>query len=323
MIDQYGRKIDYLRISITDRCNLRCSYCMPAGIELARHSDMLTYEEILHLCEIAVSLGIVKFKITGGEPLVRKDCCTLIRKLKALPGVEQVTLTTNGLLLEEHLDELWAAGIDGINVSLDTLDAKKYAALTGSKKIDLIEILQVIKLCIKRKIPVKLNSVLLKETFEDINKLVVLAKEMPLDVRFIELMPIGVGAYMQGVPMETALKRVKEILPDLHPVNEIRGNGPAHYYDATGLQGRIGFIDAVSHTFCSECNRIRLTSTGEFKPCLCYDEGADLRTPLRSGAEDGHIRLLMEQGIQTKPRAHCFSQREAITEHKAMNRIGG
>lgn len=323
MIDQYGRQIDYMRVSVTDRCNLRCAYCMPSGIELSRHQEMLTYEEILRLCRIAVSLGIVKFKITGGEPLVRKECSGFITQLKALPGVEQVTLTTNGLLLAKEIDILCAAGIDGINISLDTLDEAQYSKLTGSPQSSVAKVIEGLKTCIERNIRVKLNTVLLEETFLHIESLLQLARDLPVDVRFIELMPIGEGTRMQGVPMETALKQLKIFLPDLHSVNENRGNGPARYYFARGLKGRIGFIDAVSHGFCGDCNRIRLTSTGMFKPCLCYEEGEDLRELLRNGAKDSQIQALMASCIQNKPRAHCFSQQDSITEHKAMNRIGG
>lgn len=323
MIDQYGRKIDYMRVSVTDRCNLRCAYCMPDGIELIRHEDLRTYEELLHLCRIAVSSGIVKFKITGGEPLVRRGCTEFIRQLKRMPGVEQVTITTNGTLLPVYLEELWEAGIDGINISLDTLEESAYCHLTKSPQDTLKKVLEALDACLERGIKVKVNTVLLESTFESIDALVELAKAKPADVRLIELMPIGVGVKMKGASIEMALRRLKELLPDLHSVNEKRGNGPARYFHSESLIGHIGLIDAVSHSFCSECNRIRLTSTGVLKPCLCYDMGTDLGELLHRGLPDEALQEEMKRCIAHKPKAHCFSHKEAITERKGMNRIGG
>lgn len=322
MTDQYGRVIDYMRVSITDRCNLRCRYCMPEGVVLAEHGDLLTYEEILRVCRAAVSLGIVKFKITGGEPLVRRGCTDFIARLKALPGVEQVTLTTNGLLLSKHLAALCQAGIDGINISLDTMDGAVYRELTGSDA-DASTVVQAVRECTARGLRVKTNTVLLERTLPGVVELAALARELPVDVRFIELMPIGEGAALKGVPMDAALGLLRERWPDLHPVEERRGNGPARYYACRNLMGRIGFIDAVSHRFCGRCNRVRLTSTGMLKPCLCYEEGTDFRALLRADRDDAALRNAIQACVWRKPQAHCFARSREITERGAMNQIGG
>ncbi len=321
MTDRFGRTIDYIRVSVTDRCNLRCKYCMPKGVMAMRHGDILRYEEILRLLGIAAKLGITKFKITGGEPLVRLGCVDFIARLKGLPGVEQVTLTTNGLLLEESLDALEAASIDGINISADTLDARKYSALTGCDAPMKLE--RIIAECVRRGIKTKVNAVLLEETFGGVAELAALARDLPVDVRYIELMPVGEAAKMKGVSMAGALSRLREIWPDLRPVEERRGNGPAVYYATNGLSGRVGFIGAMSHSFCGRCNRVRLTSAGVLKPCLCYEEGEDLKTPLRGGCTDEKLMARMRSCIEAKPQAHCFESAESITERKTMNEIGG
>jgi cyclic pyranopterin phosphate synthase len=324
MVDGNGRNIDYMRVSVTDRCNLRCRYCMPGGVDLLRHSDVLRYEELLRLCAVAVSLGIVKFKVTGGEPFTRRGCTGFIKELKALPGVEQVTLTTNGLLLEDYLDALCDAGIDGVNISIDTLDDEIYRELTGCTERDMPKKLRnLLTECVRRGLRTKVNAVLLEQIFENIAELGGLARHLPLDVRFIELMPVGEAAGMRGVGMPDALKRLREFWPDLHAVDEKRGNGPARYYASNGLTGRIGFISAMSHSFCESCNRVRLTSTGILKPCLCYGEGDDLGALLRQGCGEEELRARMRACIEAKPTAHCFTQLEGITEHRAMSTIGG
>ena len=323
MIDQFGRTIDYMRLSITDRCNLRCQYCMPRGIQLARHSDILSYEEMLRICAAAVSLGIVNFKVTGGEPLIRKDCVDFIARLKGLPGVEQVTLTTNGLLLHENLDALCAAGIDGINISIDTVCDADYRKLTGYPNEAVSLIRESLIECVRRNLRIKVNTVLLTQTFDGLPHVAAMAAELPVDVRFIELMPIGEGGGMQGVPMQAARSRLQKSWPDLHPVEERRGNGPAHYYAAAGLKGRIGFIDAVSHSFCGACNRVRLTATGSLKPCLCYDEELNVRAMLRDGCSDEALQRAVRNCIWQKPHSHCFVRPESVTEQKAMSQIGG
>ena len=323
MRDALDREIDYMRLSVTDRCNLRCRYCMPAeGVPPTAHADILRYEELLRVAQAAVSLGIDRFKVTGGEPLVRRGITDFIRSLKALPGVRQVTLTTNGLLLPSLLDGLLDAGLDAVNISLDTRDNAQYQAITRSTHTA-DEVLHAVRLCAGH-LPTKINAVLLPETAAQLIPLAYLAEELPVDVRFIERMPVGaanIGA--KELAHSEIIDLLRTVWPDLAPVQAPRGNGPARYFAAPGLKGCIGLIEAVSHAFCEGCNRVRLTSTGIFKPCLCYELGTDLRPLLRGGADDAARRAAIRQAVYQKPAAHCFSERQDITEHKSMNQIGG
>lgn len=322
MIDQYGRRIDYMRISVTDRCNLRCRYCMPEDVASAGHEGILRYEELLRLCALAVELGITKFKITGGEPLVRLGCEDFIAQLKQLKGVEQVTLTTNGLLLKQKLETLCEAGLDGVNISLDSLDERQYRSISGGRG-SAAEVMDAVRACCARGLKTKINTVLLEETIGEAERLAAIAEALPVDVRFIELMPIGYGEYMSRVSPDKVLDRLKIQWPDLRPTDEVRGNGPAHYYKSAALKGRIGLIDAVSHKFCDGCNRVRLTSTGQLKPCLCYDVGADLLGPLRAGCSDEELLEIMRACIERKPKSHSFEDHKQITEKRIMSQIGG
>lgn len=320
MTDQYGRPVRYLRISLTDRCNLRCRYCMPEqGVDLCAHADLLRYEEIVAIARAALDCGIDTFKLTGGEPLVRRGVPVLVAALKELPGTRQVTLTTNGLLLGEQLDALVAAGLDAVNVSLDTLDETQYHTLTRrafapGAVVDTVR-------AAARVLPVKVNAVLLPETADQWLPLARLAADPGVDVRFIEQMPIGKGEADPGLARDKVLAVLRQAWPDLAPCNEPRGNGPAHYYKSAELTGRIGFIDAVSHRFCASCNRLRLTCTGMLRPCLCYDDGTDLRALLRSGAGPDKLKNAVEQAIAAKPEGHCFGSGHG--SRQTMNRIGG
>ena len=323
MLDQYGRSIDYLRISVTDRCNLRCRYCMPEPVDAVQHADILRYEEILRICRAAIELGITKFKVTGGEPLVRAGCTEFIAELKKQPGTQQVTLTTNGLLLEKNLDALADAGLDGVNISLDTTDNTRFQRITGYTGNGADTLLRVLEECCAKGLKTKINAVLLEETEEDAPELAAIAEELPVDVRFIELMPIGFGTAMRRVSPDDILSALRKRWPDLAPTDERRGNGPAHYYKSDLLLGRIGFRDAVSHKFCADCNRVRLTSTGQLKPCLCYADSADLRALIRGGCTDGELKEALRASVYAKPRAHCFDTGAAVTERHAMSQIGG
>ena len=318
MVDQFGRTIDYMRLSITDRCNLRCRYCMPDGVVPVAHTDVLTYEEFLRVAAAGVELGVTRFKVTGGEPLARLGCVDFIARLKAMPGVEQVTLTTNGVLLGPVIPRLAELGIDGVNVSLDAPDRDTFAAITGFDALP--QVLDSIDGLPAAGIKTKLNCVLLPGCGE---RLVPLARfaQRGLDVRFIEVMPIGAGRPGSGPSRDEALDILRREWPDLREVDERRGNGPAHYYASAALPGRIGMIDAVSHKFCASCNRVRLTSTGLLKPCLCYGEGADLRTILRERPEK--LQEALRAAIYGKPQAHCFDCAWDITEQRAMSQIGG
>lgn len=340
MRDKLGREIDYMRISITDRCNLRCRYCMPDGIRCVSMDEILTLEEYVRIAACGASLGIRKIKVTGGEPLVRLGCCDFIRMLKELKGIEKVTITTNGILLERYLEELAAAGIDGINISLDTLDPGLYNALTGGGSLaTVLKGLEYgLEICQGRNIPIKINAVSLQ--LKDMAKrlgcgyngpgwqeLLKLAEKYPMDVRFIEMMPIGYGKEYESLNHDRVLATLREMYPGLERDNRVHGNGPAVYYRIPGFQGSIGFISAIHGKFCGSCNRVRLTSQGYLKSCLCYEDGEDLRAILRGRGtcqeKDARLEKAMKNAIWGKPMAHCFEHPEQMTECENMVKIGG
>ena len=243
----------------------------------------------------------------------------LIRRLKNLPGVRTVTLTTNGVLLAPLARALAEAEVDWVNISLDAPDRETYAAITGFDVLD--RVLAGLDACEAAGVRVKLNCVLLPESQNRLVSLARFAQERPVDVRFIEMMPIGLGAGSTGIAWEEALSLLQREWPDLHPVEERRGNGPARCYVSRAIQGRIGVIDGVSRKFCAQCNRVRLTSTGQLKPCLCYSDGTDLREILRTCPEK--LTEAMREAIFCKPQAHCFDCADEITEQKVMSQIGG
>ncbi|MDR2632628.1 MAG: GTP 3',8-cyclase MoaA [Treponema sp.] len=329
MIDPFNRTIDYMRISITDRCNLRCVYCMPQKFRSLPETDILSYEEILRVCTEAASLGIHFIKITGGEPLLREGVSDLVRQLKHTPGIRKVSLTTNGVLLSRYLDALCAAGIDGITISLDSLDAERFRLTTGYNSLDTI--IQGIHESLSRTIKVKINAVLmdngggLQSQWRD---LVELARALPLDVRFIEMMPIGYGRIFKAVAHDRILQGLHETYAGIREDRASRGAGPAVYYRIPGFKGAIGFISALSHRFCRTCNRIRLTAEGMVKPCLCYASGIDLKAILRDPAKTNEaVCQALKEAVAMKPAAHCFipspQAPEGSLEKRAMVAIGG
>lgn len=326
MLDECKRTIDYLRISITDRCNLRCIYCMPEeGIPMASHEDILSYDEILRICRIAALLGVTKIKLTGGEPLVRKDALVLVKEIKSIKGIEKVTLTTNGVLLGDIIEELAKYKIDGINISLDTLDRKLYNQIT---RFDLLHQVQesIHEVLKYPDIPVKINCVPLNLRSQNLIDIAALAKDQKLHVRFIEMMPIGYGKNFEYLSEESIIALLTEAFGPLSSYEESLGNGPCHYYQLQGFQGKIGFISALSHQFCASCNRVRLTSQGFLKSCLQYETGKDLRLLLRSGADDKEIAAVMQECIRKKPTGHAFltQQFNGTQENRLiMSKIGG
>lgn len=324
MIDSYGRNINYMRISITDRCNLRCQYCMPEEIPSIEHMEVLRFEEILDICRHAVSLGITRFKVTGGEPLVRKGCIPFLRSLKELPGVEQVTITTNGVLLKEALPELEAIGLDGINISLDTLNPQTYHQIT--RRDEFSRVWNSVLAAQASKIHTKINCVLLKGINDnEFFNLVNLAKDYHLDVRFIEIMPIGFGKGLEGFNKCDLIEKISQIYPDYEIVDKSLGNGPASYISIPGFQGCIGFIDAIHGKFCDQCNRVRLTSDGILKLCLYYENGINIKNMLRNGSSSDEIYAAMQKTIYKKPSEHQFHliAKEGTEEIKNMSQIGG
>ena len=328
MLDQYGRKIEYLRISVTDRCNLRCVYCMPEeGVEQVSHSEILSFDEMTRICRICAKLGITRVKLTGGEPLVRKGLGSLLRSIKEIEGIEQVTLTTNGVLLAEQIEELAAAGLDAVNVSLDTLDRTQYKKLTRRDELEaarkgLEAVLQY------PDIRVKVNCVALHgENESQWVPLANMAKERPIDVRFIEMMPIGLGKEYPFSSQELVYEALKAAFGEAQFLTGNFGNGPAVYARFPWFTGKSRFISAVSHKFCESCNRVRLTAEGFLKPCLQYSTGADLRAMLRNEAGEKELEEMIQKVIFEKPRSHQFqmdgSSKQEDLEQKQMSSIGG
>lgn len=318
MLDQYKRKIDYLRISVTDRCNLRCAYCQPQQAAFVPHAEILRYEEILRICRLAVQLGISKFKITGGEPLLRRDCCSFISSLKQLEGVEQVTLTTNGTLLPQLLPQLVAAGVDCVNVSLDTLETAAYAKLTGGRLQDVLQGLDALSASGLR---FKLNCVPLAGLgVGQLLALLKLAHGYGVPLRFIELMPLSANADLEGMSGSEIRSQLQQAGLSLQRDGARYGNGPASYWRVGGYRMPVGFIEPLHNRFCSSCNRVRLTSVGLLQPCLYSTSGLSLKRMLRDGLADDDILAAMRETIAVKPAGHQF---DASPARFSMNQIGG
>lgn len=318
MKDRFGREIDYMRVSVTDRCNLRCIYCMPEkGVPCVSHKDILSYDEITRVCRIGTYLGITRIKLTGGEPLVRRDLPKLVGMLKEIPGIEQVTLTTNGIFLNDNINELVSNGLDAVNISIDTLDPKQYRKIT--RRGELKEAIAGLDAAIAYPdLKVKINCVPLREIpLDTYVQLAAMTADIKIDVRFIEMMPIGLGKNFPGVSSKEIYSELKKRFGDAVPCTGRFGNGPAVYVRFPGFRGKVGFIDAVTHKFCSSCNRVRLTSEGCLKLCLQYGGGADLKRLLRGDGDDEEIQRAMREAIREKPACHHFSDISPDTEKTA------
>ncbi|SDY45913.1 GTP 3',8-cyclase MoaA [Tindallia californiensis] len=320
MADQYQRKINYMRISITDLCNMRCLYCMPEeGIQKKSHKNMMSYEEMITLVKASVPLGINKLRITGGEPLVRRGVVDLIYSLAAIEGINEITMTTNGSLLEEMAEPLKKAGLTRFNISIDSLKEERYKEITrgGELKKVMNGIDKVIDLGM---MPVKLNTVMIGGYNEDeLDDFANLTYDHPIDVRFIELMPVGQASHWaktRFISNETLRNR----LGLLHPLKGNSGS-PAKYYQLAGAKGKIGFINPISDHFCGECNRIRLTSDGKLKPCLHSNVEFDVLMALRKDPQN--IENFIRSAIDAKPERHHLNQENAIYSERNMFQIGG
>lgn len=315
MLDGEGRLIEYLRLSVTDRCNCRCAYCMPAGgVPMLGHKDILSFEELTEVVGACAQLGVRKVRLTGGEPLVRRGLPELVRMIRAVPGVEELAMTTNATLLAPVAAELHHAGLDRLNVSLDTLDAARYAELTrgGSLEDALAGLAAARDAGFSR---TKVNCVLMGGVNDaDVPRLAELARTEPIDVRFIELMPMGPCAgwpKARFVPAETVL----EVVPGLVP---LRRDGVAELWHAPGWAGNVGLIRPMSHRFCDGCSRIRVTADGRLKPCL--HSAAEI--PLR-GLHGEALLAELRRGIAAKPAYHHMDQDHASQSARDMNEIGG
>lgn len=325
MRDQYGRPLTDLRVSLTDRCNLRCVYCMPEeGITFRPPAELLQDEELLLLIEIAAELGVHKIRLTGGEPTVRPGIVTLTRRIAAIPGITDVAMTTNGILLEALARPLAEAGMTRLNVSLDTLDPEKFRRITGGGHVD--RVLAGIEHAEAAGLrPIKLNAVVVRGfNHEDVAALAALTLDRPWEVRFIEVMPFGSVAGIADagiVTSEETMARIEAALGHLEPL-DLTGDAPARTYRLTGARGRLGFISSVSEPFCVKCGRIRLTADGRLRLCLLRDDEADLLTPLRAGATRDEMKSLFKAAAYRRPFGHALAEK-LYPEKRVMIQIGG
>ncbi len=325
MRDQYGRELTDLRVSITDRCNLRCVYCMPEdGIDFRPRADLLQDDELVLLISIAAELGIEKIRLTGGEPTVRPGIVNLVRRIAAIPGIKDLAMTTNALLLESLAEPLRDAGLTRVNVSLDTLDPEKFSRITRGGHVDRvfagIERAEAAGLA-----PLKLNAVVVRGfNEEDVSSLAALTHERPWEVRFIEVMPFGVVADVADagiVTSEETMARIEAALGHLEPIN-LTGDSPARTYRLPGAQGTLGFISSVSEPFCVKCGRLRLTADGRLRLCLLRDDEADLLTPLRTGASREEMKERFRAAAYRRPFGHALAEK-LYPQARVMIQIGG
>lgn len=326
MIDGFGRRIEYLRISVTDKCNLRCVYCMPEeGLPWLHRDQLLTYEEIARVVATMAPLGLKRVRITGGEPLVRRDLPELARMIAAVPGIEDLSVSTNGVLLEEHAEALRRAGVDRVNVSLDSLRPERIDALArrpGSAARILAGLAAAERVGFE---PLKINVVLMRGANDDeIADFAALTRERPWHVRFIELMPTGANLALSAdayISCHEALERLRAVA-ELEPVPGPRGNGPATYYRFPGAPGTVGVITPMSHNYCDRCNRMRLTADGQLRPCLFGHLQTNLRDPLRRGED---LVPLIAETLRVKPERHWLVQGSAAGSGGlvALSQTGG
>ena len=333
MKDSHGRTIDYLRISLTDRCNFRCIYCMPEeGVQSLAHEDILRIEEIEEAVRVAAGMGIRSIRLTGGEPLVRLGVVDLVRAIAHTPGIENVSMTTNGVLLPKMAADLKEAGLSRVNISLDTLDPAQFKQIT--RRGELQQTLDGIDAALEAGFnPVKINAVAVRSLDQDYLEFAKLSIDRPLHVRFIEYMPVGESSGSHGcgwgkddvVPSEELLEIINERaraagMDELVPAGTDRplGWGPARYFVFPNAMGTVGFISPLSRHFCSECNRLRLTADGKLRPCLFSDDEYDLRGALRSGDEDA-ARAVFAEALGAKPDEH----HDKVGTERGMSQIGG
>lgn len=327
-LDSLARPISYLRISVTDRCNLRCIYCMPAGgiPHKFSHEDILRYEEIVQVVRAAAGLGINKIRLTGGEPLARLGVAGLVRMIAAVPGIDDISMTTNGILLARHARELKDAGLHRINVSLDTLEPARFRQIT--RLGDLKDVLAGIEAAEQAGLsPIKINNVVMRGLNDDeIPAFARLTLTRAWHVRFIEVMPVGETAGLAKVgfvPMAEVRQRIESEIGPLVPSDGAeRGAGPARYYRLPNALGTIGFISAVSEHFCFHCNRLRLTADGKLRPCLLSDREIDIRAALRRGADLEELQDILRQAIGEKPAGHHLAE-DITATGRLMSQIGG
>lgn len=326
LTDRYNRHLNYLRISVTDRCNLRCIYCLPKNfIPKLSHTDILTYEEILRIVRVAVPLGISKIRITGGEPLVRKGIGDFLKQLSEIKGLSDISLTTNGVFLKENIETIRSAGVKRINISLDTLKKEKFKEITGQDCFDSVweSILLAEEVGFD---PIKINVVALRNINDDeLADIAALSFSHPFHIRFIEYMPIGKAAYphsdkgMLAPEITDRLSGLGKLIPIANGAND----GPAERYRFEGAEGEIGLIRPLSHHFCYKCNRLRLTASGQLRACLLSDRQEDIKGPLRKGCSDSRLADIFFKAVRLKPFEHKVGAGPSEGISSQMSAIGG
>lgn len=326
LLDNHGRPLNYLRLAVTDRCNLRCFYCMPEdGIRYLPKRDLLTFEEIQRIVSLLASMGISKVRLTGGEPFVRNDLMQMIRRLVTIPGVDELHITTNGLLTAPHVPELKALGIRSVNLSLDTLDAARFRTITRRDEFD--KTMDTLHLLLEAGIHVKVNAVVMEgKNIDDIIPMVEMTRRQPVEVRFIEEMPFnGEGTHYRQLVWthKKILAHISSAFPGIRKIQKPFGS-TADKYKVDGFQGSIGIIAAFSRTFCGSCNRIRITAQGLLKTCL-YDDGVlNIRDLIRSGISDDELKgRLMKAFMSREPDGHTAEQKRRHAVNESMSTIGG
>jgi GTP 3',8-cyclase len=324
--DSFRRTISYMRISVTDRCNLRCVYCMPPeGVPWMPHSDILTFEEVERVVRATATVGLRKIRITGGEPLVRNDLVKLISRLAAIPGIDDIAMTTNAILMSRFAESLAEAGLRRINVSLDTLRPDRFARITRGGSLD--SVLRGIEAAERAGLtPIKINAVVLRGTNDDeVADLARLSLERAWHVRFIEAMPLegNLPVEEDGFISADEIVDALKVIGDLAPYEGPAGNGPAQYFRFPGAAGSVGVISPMTHYFCESCNRVRLTADGRLRLCLFANEEIDLRAPLRRGASQEEIVGIFQRAILGKPERHHLSVGQSNCTVKALSEIGG
>jgi cyclic pyranopterin phosphate synthase len=324
--DAFNRPITYLRVSVTDKCNLRCVYCMPeSGLTWLRRDEVLSYEEIVEIVRAAARVGVRTIRLTGGEPLVRRDLHRLVAGINAIDGIDDIALSTNAVLLEEQLDALVAAGLRRVNISLDTLRPDRFERIARRPGLD--GVLRGIDAAVAAGLgPVKLNCVVMRgQNDDEIGEFAQLTRERAVYVRFIEVMPVHENLELQRdayVSSDEILERVAAV-DRIEPVPGPPGNGPARYFAFPGAPGAVGVISPLSHDYCERCNRVRLTADGRLRLCLFGDQHVDLRTPLRAGASTDEIAGLLTASMAIKPERHHLRLGEASSRMRAFSEIGG
>ena len=324
MKDRFQREIDYLRLSVTDNCNLRCVYCMEEDTcNFLANNKKITDDEIIRIVTASAKLGIKKIRVTGGEPLIRPNIVDLIGRINNIDGIEEIYMTTNGILLYDKIEELVKNGLKGVNISLDSLQEERFNKITRRSGFD--KVIKAIDKSIELGISVKVNTVIMNDINKDeIMDFVKLTLSKPIDIRFIELMPIGIGQVDKGVSNEEIISLIKSEFSDLEEIGRAKKGGPANYIKIKGALGKVGFISAISNCFCENCNRVRLTSDGFLKQCLHFDYGVNLRDLIRNeDITEEQLENVIKENIYNKPEKHLFNEENSNAEIRLMNQIGG